>query len=218
MKKSIFIPLFFTSILLAACSDDKPSDALFEKTINQFSEKEGVCLPLVLNVQGQKSIETFTQVPLGMTEIKLPEKDSKGNNINQTALKQMDLLYNEGFYDKTNTEVPSVNGDDDIQILVYNLTEKGNKQIRGNKKTDPRFCIGTQKVEKINWYTEPSPFNGMTISRVSYEARFIPEKWLADLFKAGGSNKLPLSMEEVRIQTATLVKTNEGWKDSRELR
>ncbi|WP_157742731.1 hypothetical protein [Neisseria weixii] len=80
----------------------------------------------------------------------------------------------------------------------------------------PHFCIGHQEVSKINWYTEPGPSNGMTVSRVSYEAKFVPEKWIGNLLKAGGNAKLPL--DEVRVQTATLVKTSDGWKDSRELR
>lgn len=204
------------ALLLAACSNDKPSNALFEKTINQFAEKEGVCLPLVLNMQNPRTPDLFNQIPLGLKEIKIAEKDKKGNKINKTALKQLDLLEDEGFYDKSREDMAlSPKSDEKINVSVYTLTEKGMKQIRGGKD-DPRFCIGHQKVEKIKWYTEPSPSNGMTVSRVSYEARFVPENWVGDLLKAGGGSKLPL--EEVRTQSATLVKTSDGWKDSRELR
>lgn len=209
-------PFAIAAVLLAACSDDKPSNSLFEKTINQYSESQGLCLPLVLNVQNPNSPDSFSQAAVGTPEIKVAAKDRGGNDINKTALKQLDILEKEDFYEKSKEKIPAArNNEKNIEFSVYSLTEKGQKQTRAVSGM-PHFCIGRQKVEKVNWYTEPSPSKGMTVSRVSYQARFVPEKWVGGLLKAGGSGKLPV--EETRVQTATLVKTSEGWKDSRELR
>ena len=216
MKKTVTLSLIAAAVLMAGCSDEKPSNSLFEKTINQYAKNQGICLPLVLNVQNPRGNDSFTQVPIGTPEIKLAEKDRKGNDINKTALKQLSILEKEDFYEKSKETMPvAANSDETVKVLVYKLTEKGEKQTRAKEKM-PHFCIGHQEVNKINWYTEPSPSNGMTVSRVSYEAKFVPEKWIGNLLKAGGNAKLPL--DEVRVQTATLVKPRDGWKDSRELR
>ena len=70
-------------------------------------------------------------------------------------------------------------------------------------------------MEKINWYTEPTPANGVTLSKVSYEAEFKPEKWAEKLLEKGGE-QWP-QIDRTRTQTATLVQTNQGWRDIREL-
>ncbi|WP_416192604.1 hypothetical protein [Neisseria sp. CCUG12390] len=216
MKQTVTFSLIAAAILAAGCSDNKPSNSLFEKTINRHAEKQGVCVPLVLNVQNPRSAENFAQTPIGTAEIKLAEKDAQGNEINRTALKQLRILEKEDFYEHTEESIPAAFGSEEkTKVLVYRLTEKGEKQTRVRNKM-PHFCIGHQKVNKINWYTEPSPSNGMTVSRVSYEAKFVPEKWIGNLLKAGGNEKLPF--DEIRAQTATLVKTSDGWKDIRELR
>lgn len=204
-----------TVALLSACSDDKPSNALFEKTINQ-SGQNSVCLPLILNMQNPRTPGLFTQLPLGLTEIKIADQDFKGRSINKTAIKQLDILSNEGFYEKLKQEkTENRKNGGQSEIYLYRLTEKGQEQVRG-KTSAPRFCIGHQKVVKINWYTEPAPSNGMTVSRVSYDAEFVPDHWVENLLKAGGSTKLPVS--KISTQSTALIKTNEGWKDERELR
>ena len=202
------------ALMLAACSGDSPSNALFEKTINNYAKKEGVCLPLLLNIQDPWGVESFTPVALGSPTVKIAEKDSKGNRINKTALKQMELLEDEGFYDKAESEtLPKAGGSEKIKLAVYTLTKDGMEQVRGGESV-PRFCVGRQKVETINWYTEPSASNGMTVSRVSYKARLEPEKWAEKLIRAGGG-KMPF--DDKADQTAVLVKTSKGWKDMREL-
>jgi len=142
------------ALMLAACSGDGPSNALFEKTINNYAKKEGVCLPLLLNVQDPWGVESFTPVALGSTTVKIAEKDSKGNRINKTALKQMELLEDEGFYDKAESEtLTKTGGGEKIRLSVYKLTRKGTEQVRGGE-AEPRFCIGPQKVDKITMYGE----------------------------------------------------------------
>lgn len=216
MNKTALFSLAAAAMLAAGCSDNKPSNSLFEKTINRYAQKQGVCVPLMLNVQNPHSSDSIIQIPIGTPEIRLAEKNNMNQNINQTALKQLAILEKQDYYQKSKDTVPAASGSTDtINVSVYKLTEKGEKNTRG-KNQMPHFCIGHQKVNKINWYTEPSPSNGMTVSRVSYEAQFVPEKWIGKLLKAGGNEKLPF--DEVRAQTATLVKTSDGWKDSRELR
>ncbi|ATD65023.1 hypothetical protein [Neisseria weixii] len=106
MKKNVTLSLIAAAVLMAGCSDNKPSNSLFEKTINQYAKKQGICLPLVLNVQNPSAGDSFTQVPIGAPEIKLAEKDRKGNNINKTALKQLNILEKEDFYEKSKETMP----------------------------------------------------------------------------------------------------------------
>ncbi|WP_170064905.1 hypothetical protein [Neisseria iguanae] len=41
MKKNVTLSLIAASVLIAGCSDGKPSNSLFEKTINQYAQKQG---------------------------------------------------------------------------------------------------------------------------------------------------------------------------------
>ncbi|ASK26369.1 lipoprotein [Neisseria chenwenguii] len=208
MKKILFPAL--AALALTACSDGKPDNKLFEKTINRIAEKQGVCLPLILNVQHPQANAAFSQTFLGAPEIRLAEKDQNGKAINQTAIKQMDLMEDEDFYEQSDIEMPAPGGKT-VSGRRYTLTDEGKERVRTTRPDTPDFCIGRLKVKKINWFTEPSPANGMTVSRVSYQAEFIPENWLEDLIKAGGG-KMPLESEQ--SETATLVKTGDGWQDA----
>lgn len=202
-------------LLLAACADEKAGNALFEQTINRYNEQAGLCLPLMVNVQYPLGRDAFRQVALGSPEITIAEVDQSGNRINPTALKQMDLLEREGFYEKESVRIPLSSKNPTLTDAArYTLTEQGQNQSRPAANGMPRFCIGREEVQKVTWYSEPNTSNGNTSVRVSYEARFIPETWLAKLLESGGG-KLPL--DEVRAHNTTVVQTDDGWKDEREL-
>lgn len=202
-----------SALLLGACSGSTPSKSTFEKAINHYVSQKGVCVPLAVKIENNG---ITGQTLLGVSQIKIPEQNVKGEKINETAIAQMRVLDNEGLYKKQTSETfefPSTTAK--TGVYVYELTEKGKNKIEAGG-LEPRFCIGSQKVEKINWYTEPTPSDGLTVSKVSYEARFVTEKWAEKLFKEAGSDwKHP---ETTRTKMATLVKTNDGWRDIRELR
>jgi len=57
---------------------------------------------------------------------------------------------------------------------------------------------------------------GLTVSRVVYEGSITMDGWAKRLVRQGSEawqNRLPLK----RVEQATLVKTNDGWRDMREL-
>lgn len=202
-------------LLLAACADEKAGNALFEKTINRYNGQAGVCLPLLVNVQYPIGRDAFRQAALGSPEITIAEADQSGNRINTTALKQMNLLEREGFYEKEYVRIPlSSTNPTRTDAVRYTITEQGRKQSRTAADGMPRFCIGREEVQKVTWYSEPDAGKDHAAVRVAYEARFIPETWLAKLLESGGG-KLPL--DEVRAYNTTVVQTDDGWKDVREL-
>ncbi|OSI11590.1 hypothetical protein [Neisseria zoodegmatis] len=200
------------ALLLGACSGNSPGKSTFEKAINQHISQQGVCVPLTVKIETNgMAVQTL----LGLNQIKIPDRNANGDKINQSAIAQMKILDSEGFYKKQSSETFEFPGTKNkTSVYVYELTEKGKGKIR-EEGLEPRFCIGTQKVEKINWFTEPTPSDGMTVSKVSYEARFETEKWAEKFLKEAGNGwKHP---EATRTKTATLVKTNDGWRDIREL-
>ena len=216
MKKTVSFAILSAIALLSACSgsSNKADKSAFEKAINQYAEKTGVCLPVVLNIRDSQGVESHANTTVGEPVIQVAEKDINGEKINREALSQIDVLEEEGFYKETDsTTVPSASGKD-IKIRQYELTEKGNAQTQPNQH-GPLFCIGKQTVEKINWFTEPTPNNGVTISKVSYEAEFKPEGWAKKLLDDDSGNWQQIARNQ--SQTATLVQTNDGWRDIREL-
>ncbi|MBF0803234.1 MULTISPECIES: hypothetical protein [unclassified Neisseria] len=200
-------------LLLAACSEPQPDKATFEKAINRYSAAQGMCMPLVLNVEN--GILTGAAA-VGEPLVKIAERDSEGRKINESAFRQMRLLDKEGFYKQGRAEtVPSPENGREIKVQVYELTDKGRAQARPGPD-GVHFCIGALKVVKVNWFTEPTPADGVTVSKVSYEARLETAKWAERFMREGGSGwKHP---DTTRNLAATMVKTNDGWRDIRELR
>lgn len=215
MNKTTFAALAATALLAACSGSNEASKSTFEKAINHYAEQHGVCLPLALNVQTPQGFESRRNVMLGEPLIRIAERDTNGGKINESALKQMKIFDKEGFYKPGNTETVSVDNERDIKVYTYELTEKGAAQMLESPH-GPLFCIGNQKVGKVHWFTKPTPADGVTVSKVSYEAEFKPQGWAKKLLKEGGAEWARI--ENSRTQTATLVQTNEGWRDIRELR
>ncbi|MDO1509132.1 MULTISPECIES: hypothetical protein [unclassified Neisseria] len=212
------LTLTAAALLLAACSNGNNADkTTFEKTINRYASGNSVCLPIALNVQNHNGINIIsTDTVLGEPVIKIVEKNLDGKNVNEQAIKQMQILDSEGLYKKGESETLNVlDSKNNIKIRVYTLTEKGQTRTRLTPQ-GPRFCLGKQTVKKINWFTEPAPYNGVIMTKVSYEARFEPERWAEKLLKESGKD-WEHAKQDVH-QTATLIKTNDGWRDIRELK
>ncbi|KEQ00639.1 MULTISPECIES: hypothetical protein [unclassified Snodgrassella] len=213
MKK---ISVLAVSLLLAACGGkQEASNHNFTEAIDNFAKNEKVCLAVNLmldNAQGGMN----NTVALGNKEIRIARKNSDGDKVNKTALKQMDILTDADLYEKGKDAALVVNGGKDIPQAVYYRTSKGEDNVQ-NTAQGSMLCLGTQKVDKIVLFTEPTPANGMTISKVVYDAKLVPEKWAEKLLKTTDENWWK-SMQEPQRRAAVLVLTDKGWKDERALR
>ena len=213
MKK---ISVLAVSLLLAACGGkQEASNHNFTEAIDNFAKNEKVCLVVNLmldNAQGGMN----NTVALGNKEIRIARKNSDGDKVNKTALKQMDILTDADLYEKGKDATLVVNGGKDIPQAVYYRTSKGEDNVQ-NTAQGSMLCLGTQKVDKIVLFTEPTPANGMTISKVVYDAKLVPEKWAEKLLKTTDENWWK-SMQEPQRRAAVLVLTDKGWKDERALR
>lgn len=213
MKK---INVLAVSLLLAACGGkQEASNHNFTEAIDDFAKNDKVCLVVNLmldNAQGGMN----NTVALGNKEIRIARKNSDGDKVNKTALKQMDILTDADLYEKGKDATLVVNGGKDIPQAVYYRTSKGEDNVQ-NTAQGSMLCLGTQKVDKIVLFTEPTPANGMTISKVVYDAKLVPEKWAEKLLKTTDENWWK-SMQEPQRRAAVLVLTDKGWKDERALR
>ena len=213
MKK---ISVLAVSLLLAACGGkQEASNHNFTEAIDDFAKNDKVCLAVNLildNAQGGMN----NTVALGNKEIRIARKNSDGDKVNKTALKQMDILTDADLYEKGKDATLTVNGGKDIPQAVYYRTSKGEDNVQ-NTAQGSMLCLGTQKVDKIVLFTEPTPANGMTISKVVYDAKLVPEKWAEKLLKTTDENWWK-SMQEPQRRAAVLVLTDKGWKDERALR
>ncbi|WP_370578970.1 hypothetical protein ABX042_15375 [Snodgrassella alvi] len=212
MKK---ISVLAVSLLLTACGGkQEASNHNFTEAIDDFAKNDKVCLAVNLmldNAQGGMN----NTVALGNKEIRIARKNSDGDKVNKTALKQMDILTDADLYEKGKDATLVVNGGKDIPQAVYYRTSKGEDNVQ-NTAQGSMLCLGTQKVDKIVLFTEPTPANGMTISKVVYDAKLVPEKWAEKLLKTTDENWWK-SMQEPQRRAAVLVLTDKGWKDERAL-
>ena len=213
MKK---ISVLAISLLLAACGGKREANNTnFAEAINDFAKNDKVCLAVNLmldNAQGGMN----NTIALGSKEIRIARKNSDGDKVNKTALKQMNILTDADLYEKGKDATLVVNGGKDIPQAVYYRTSKGEDNVQ-NTAQGSMLCLGTQKVDKIVLFTEPTPANGMTISKVVYDAKLVPEKWAEKLLKTTDENWWK-SMQEPQRRAAVLVLTDKGWKDERALR
>lgn len=207
--------LFAASLLLAACGGkQEANNSNFTDAINEFGKNDKVCLAVNLvldNAQGGIN----NMVTLGNKEIRIARKNSDGDKVNKTALKQMDILTDADLYEQVKDGTLTVNGGPDIPQAVYYRTSKGEANVL-NSAQGSLLCLGTQKVDKIVLFTEPTPANGMTISKVVYDAKLVPEKWAEKLIKTTDENWWK-SLQEPQRRAAVLVLTDKGWKDERAL-
>ena len=204
MKK--LMTMSAVAFLLAACGGDTLSKSQVQKAIKQ----QPVCIPFNLNVKDNNPGD-MTQI--GQPDILLLKRLPNGKRANLEAAEQMDVLVNAGIY-RQEKNVLVGEGEDTIRFLAYSLTDKGRETFvptpHGNL-----LCVGNEAVERVNFFTEPTPANGITISQVSYEAKLVPERWAKKLLKLQPNIFDP---KHTITKHATLVKTNDGWRDIKDLR
>ncbi|MDK4687729.1 hypothetical protein [Kingella negevensis] len=211
MKKLIVLS---AALLLAACgSDNELSKSKVEKALKETAKQRAVCVPFNLNIEYTHAGDNPAFTSLGAPEIRIVKRQENGKRANLAAADQMDILVNAGLYHQENT-LKVGEGDEAVRYMVYKITEKGQKVFQSTP-TASLTCVGTEKVEKVNFFTAPTPANGITVTQVSYETKVEPERWAAKLLKG---TPLLEEVKQTRTHHATLVKTNDGWRDLNELR
>ena len=199
-------------LLLAACGGgDNLSKSAVQKAVNASAKFHSVCVPFQLTVDTRKEGDNPV---LGMPEVKLVKRQDNGKRANLTAIDQMEVLTDAGLY-RRDKEQRVGEGDEAVRYMVYTLTEKGEKTFRTLPNKEALMCIGNEKVEKINYFTTPTPSNGVTVSQVSYESKINAERWAKKLLK---NSPYYNGLNQTQTKHATLVKTNQGWRDIMELR
>lgn len=211
MKKLLLIG---AALALGACSSQDDTTEHMQQAINDASRFNQVCLPYTLDVQHRADNESKAHSLLGAPEIKLLKRQPDGKRANPEAIRQMDKLVHAGLYEEQKEEKGEASEQGEApRYLVYRLTEQGKEKIRLGHH-GALLCVGTAKVEKINYFTEPTAHRGYTVSQVSYTAKIVPEKWAKSLLKDDDALK---AFNHSVERSATLVKTNNGWRDIREL-
>ena len=188
--------------LLAGCGAQEAGKGQFRDVLARYAAANEVGLPLALDADGAALL-------LGSERIVLPRRDTEDKRINEAAIKQMRALESAGLYERLKE------GDDDV-ALVFVLTESGRKHTRAGLN-GPLFCLGHEHVDKVQYYTEPATnAAGLTVSRVVYEGSITMDGWAKRLVRQG-SEAWQKRLPPKRVEQATLVKTNDGWRDMREL-
>lgn len=211
MMKQIWV--MGAALALAACGGDNTKEQM-KQAINGTGEWRKMCVPYVLSVEQALPEMSRLEGMFGANEIRFLIRDANKKRVNEQAEKQMEQLVRANVYDKEK-EQKIGEGQQIQRVAVYRLTEHGRDVIRATPHGGT-LCVGWIQAQKINYYTEPTAVNGYTVSQVSYEAKLVPEKWATSLLKSEPQYKNWL--KETASQNATLVKTNDGWRDIRELK
>lgn len=206
MKKTLILT---ATLMLAACGGGVDESDLKEGI---YDADNRICVPFQLAVQDRLPNEDPKQSEFGASEIKLLKRLENGKRANELASKQMEVLVRAGLY-KADKEQRVGTGEQSARYAVYTLTESGNKDIRPHHDTS-LLCVGKQKVTKINYHTDPTPYRGVVVTHVSYDAKIQMEKWASSLLS---EKEYKYLANETNTQTATLMKTNKGWRDLRGL-
>lgn len=213
MKKIILLAT--SALILSACSDSNSvNESVLRKGIENFAAEQGVCLSLpldILDANGRMLPPEASTV--GSPSIVLTDRNIDGKRINKDVKKYMDMLVDEDIYREADKKSVS-EGDVQAKTVTYELTPKGSSLLQYGPR-GPVVCTRGLKVTKINWFTEPTPANGMTVTKVSYRAEVVPEKWMKKLLKENPSWS---NVAGEQSYNATLVKTNDGWHDIRHIR
>lgn len=211
MVKKILV--ISTVLALAACGGDNTKEQM-KQAINNVAALNQICVPYSLNVEQLAAQTTPLESLFGADEIQILTRDVNKKRVNKEAESQMEQLVRAGLYDEEK-EKKVGEGADVQRVAVYRLTDRGREFIR-KTPLGAGLCVATWRAEKINYYTEPTAVNGYTVSQVSYAAKIVPEKWAKSLLKADEHHKILLK-DEIN-KNAMLVKTNDGWRDIRELK
>lgn len=190
---------------LAGCgSKNEISVKDVENALAQSPRFQAVCVPFALDIESGNINEAI----LGNETVRFLSRSPNGKRANSVAAKQMDYLVDADIYDDKGV-VREGEGESAVRYYTYHLTDKGRRAFI-DSPNGHLLCIGQLKVEKVNYYTEPTPANGITMSQVSYEAKIKTESWARKLLKDSPYHQ---GLTQPETRKITLVKTNQGWLD-----
>ena len=130
MKKTAVWVAMAALFTLAGCGDNnQANEAVFKKSIERFNQTKGVCLPLSLDVQLPDGQFARVHNVLGEPLIRIASRNQENKRINQVAQEQMDILIDEGFYQKEkhwheinitqeDTSIQEINQGQDVIIVI----------------------------------------------------------------------------------------------------
>lgn len=204
---------------LTACSGNDVSKSDLSKAINEYNRDHPFCVP-VQGLLAQQAGNTAHLIKGGLGDdwIHVTVENLDGDDINQAAQKQLQVLTRAGLYEKAGKKEQKALLGSDLKVPVssYQLTEEGKKQFIRATAQGHALCLGQVKVDKVVWFTEPTPANGVTITQVRYQPEYKLERFAKQLMKEG-MPELKDKLEQQDELTATLVRTDQGWRDVREL-
>lgn len=209
MKKWVFISLFAAVTLTACGNDSKQNDKAIKKAIEDYNNAHPLCMAVI------PAVESGVTNVLGSDMVRFVKVDGNGKRINSQAVKQMGVLTKAGIYKKRKDEKSPENGKK-AWVASYELTEKGRQFTRGEMGSR-QLCVGNLSVQNIQWFSDPTADNGLTVSRVSYQGKYRLHKW-AEKTLAAGSSSVYQNLSQPSVSQAVVVKTNKGWIDLREVK
>lgn len=207
MNKNIAL-LTLSLCLLTACHKQQDEKQILQ-AINAYHSNHPLCMAL------PPAIDNGVTHILGSETVRFLKTDADGKRINTNAIKQMTTLTKAGIYRKRKDEKNPEIGKK-AWSAVYELTEKGAKFTTG-EVGNRQLCLGSMTANKVQWYSEPTADQGLTVSRVSYQGTYHLHKWAKQLLHTSNPKLLENLSHSSDLQ-ATVMKTNKGWIDVREVK
>ena len=192
--------------LLSACSPSQISKSDVQKALDASKTLNQICVPFQLTIDTRlKDNDEITQELLGAREVRFLKRRPDG--------KQMEALVDAGIYSSAESKRIG-EGEETIRYYSYQLTPKGENYFIPSPH-GALLCVGQQKVTDIRYYTEPTPANGITVSQVAYQADIQMPSWAKTLLR---DTPMYEDLKQPLNEKITLVKTNGGWRDIRQIR
>ena len=200
--------------LLSACSPSQISKSDVQKALDASKTLNQICVPFQLTIDTRlKENDEITQELLGAREVRFLKRRPDGKHANHAAAEQMEALVDAGIYSSAESKRIG-EGEETVRYYSYQLTPKGENYFVPSPH-GALLCVGQQKVTDIRYYTEPTPANGITVSQVAYQADIQMPSWAKTLLR---DTPMYEDLKQPLNEKITLVKTNGGWRDIRQIR
>lgn len=209
MKKILFVCV---ALFVVGCSDKKDANrANFKSAISNYFAKNCILididLPKTFKKYQDKKTKTFKLQPFYIN-----------------SLEQYEYFYALGFLEKKEEiqkEKNWGNSYQEILLITYELSKKGQEQYQSSKKSfigsQNGFCAGNYKVKEVQNFTKPADMLGYTMSEVKMSLSIdnIPDFAKTEKFKKVFKN---FKAYTNKPESIVLVLTDNGWVSEQEIR
>jgi len=173
--------LLALALATTSCSDPKsPSETNFRKAIDAYYATHPRC---TMGLMGNAKVGQAVTLPPGSYDPTYVDLQAAGAvKIEEVPAPKSPNYQNQGPWH-----------------VVTILNE-------GIWKSGWGFCYGNYSISKIVQWSPPAAMDGLTVSQVKYQWKFIPAKWASEAF---------LKAHYAQLQgedSATLVLMNDGWQ------